>query len=63
MDFVFKIARVKREYDRMKLRANEEIELESTNAVIGALKDILALTDNYFHAKVIFIPDYYFSLK
>eukprot|EP00607_Mallomonas_marina_P009582 CAMPEP_0182417480 /NCGR_PEP_ID=MMETSP1167-20130531/1968_1 /TAXON_ID=2988 /ORGANISM="Mallomonas Sp, Strain CCMP3275" /LENGTH=199 /DNA_ID=CAMNT_0024591095 /DNA_START=171 /DNA_END=770 /DNA_ORIENTATION=+ len=50
------IARIKKEFNRMKERAREEIQQVSNNAKVDAIKDILTVPDNYFRAKAVFDP-------
>ena len=50
------IARVKREFFRMKERAFEEVKLASDKAKVHALKEVLPINDNYVRAKKVFEP-------
>jgi len=50
------IARVKKEFSRMKERAIEEATDASNKAKTDALKEVLPITDNYFRAKPLFEP-------
>ena len=46
------IARIKREFARMKERAFEEATDISNKAKLDAIKEVLPVTDNYYRAKV-----------
>lgn len=48
------IARVKKEFARMKERSFEEAKAESDKAKVDALKEILPVTDNYLRARPLF---------
>jgi molecular chaperone GrpE len=48
------IARVKKEFARMKERSFEEARAESDKAKVDALKEILPVTDNYLRARPLF---------
>lgn len=50
------IARVKKEFGRIKERSYEEAAAISSAAKIAALKEVLPITDNYFRAKKVFEP-------
>ena len=50
------IARVKKEYTRMKERSYEEALTETLEAKSKALSDVLPITDNFFRAKPLFEP-------
>ena len=50
------IARVKKEFARIKERSYEEAAAISSAAKIAALKEVLPITDNYFRAKKVFEP-------
>ena len=55
-EFGDEIARVKKEFSRMKERSIEEAVEASNAAKISALKEVLPITDNYFRAKSLFEP-------
>eukprot|EP01031_Cornospumella_fuschlensis_P032148 gene32148-38887_t len=48
------IARVKKEFSRMKERSYEESVEVSNKAKMDALKEVLPITDNYYRAKQLF---------
>ena len=50
------ITRIKKEFARMKERSFEEATEISNQAKVGALKEVLPITDNYFRAKSVFEP-------
>lgn len=50
------IARVKKEFARMKDRAYEEAATESKKAKVDAIKEVLPIADNYMRAKTLFNP-------
>ena len=50
------IARIKKEFSRMKDRSYEEAVDISNKAKADALKEILPITDNYFRARKVFEP-------
>lgn len=50
------IARVKKEFARMKERAYEEATSVSNKAKVDAIKEVLPIADNYMRAKAIFDP-------
>jgi molecular chaperone GrpE len=50
------IARIKKEFSRMKERSYEETKTASDEAKINALKEVLPITDNYYRAKPLFQP-------
>lgn len=55
-EFGDEIARVKKEYARMKERSYEESQAETLEAKSKALSDVLPITDNFFRAKPLFEP-------
>ena len=55
-EFGEEIARVKKEYARMKERSYEEAQAETLEAKSKALVDVLPITDNFFRAKPLFVP-------
>eukprot|EP00981_Chlorochromonas_danica_P006708 scaffold1463_cov189-Ochromonas_danica.AAC.3 len=50
------IARIKKEFARIRERSYEEAIDVSNKAKIDALKEVLPITDNYFRAKGAFLP-------
>lgn len=50
------IARVKKEFSRMKERSYEEAATESKKAKVDAIKEVLPIADNYMRAKTLFNP-------
>jgi len=50
------ITRIKKEFARMKERSFEEATEIANQAKVGALKEVLPITDNYFRAKSVFEP-------
>lgn len=50
------IARIKKEFSRIKERSYEEATEISSAAKIAALKEVLPITDNFFRAKKVFEP-------
>lgn len=50
------ISRIKKEFARMKERSFEEATEIANQAKVGALKEVLPITDNYFRAKSVFEP-------
>jgi len=55
-EFGGEIARIKKEFARMKERAWEEASEIDNKAKIDALKEVLPITDNYARAKSLFVP-------
>ena len=55
-EFGEEIARVKKEFARMKERSYEEAQTETKDAKAKALIDVLPITDNFFRAKPLFEP-------
>ena len=55
-EFGEEIARVKKEFARMKERSYEEAQAETMEAKAKALVDVLPITDNFFRAKPLFEP-------
>lgn len=55
-EFGEEIARVKKEFARMKERSYEEAHTETKEAKAKALVDVLPITDNFFRAKPLFEP-------
>ena len=55
-EFGGEIARIKKEFARMKERAIEEALEISNKAKSDALKEVLPITDNYYRAKTVFEP-------
>ena len=55
-EFGDEIARVKKEFARMKERSYEEAQTESKDAKAKALMDVLPITDNFLRAKPLFEP-------
>ena len=55
-EFGEEIARVKKEFARMKERSYEEAQAETKEAKAKALVDVLPITDNFFRAKPLFEP-------
>lgn len=50
------IARIKKEFARMKERSWEEASEIDASAKVSALKEVLPITDNYNRAKSLFVP-------
>ena len=55
-EFGGEIARIKKEFARMKERSIEEAVEISNKAKSDALKEVLPITDNYYRAKTLFEP-------
>ena len=55
-EFGSEIARIKKEFARIKERSYEETLEVSNKAKVDALKEVLPITDNYFRAKKVFEP-------
>ena len=55
-EFGGEIARIKKEFARMKERSFEEATDIANKAKVDALKEVLPITDNYFRAKKVFEP-------
>ena len=55
-EFGGEIARIKKEFARMKERSIEEALEISNKAKSDALKEVLPITDNYYRAKTVFDP-------
>ena len=55
-EFGGEIARIKKEFARMKERAWEEASEIDNKAKTDALKEVLPITDNYPRAKSLFVP-------
>lgn len=55
-EFGGEIARIKKEFARMKERAWEEAAEIDNKAKTDALKEVLPITDNYMRAKSLFVP-------
>ena len=55
-EFGGEIARIRKEFARMKERSIEEAVEISNKAKSDALKEVLPITDNYYRAKTLFEP-------
>ena len=55
-EFGSEIARIKKEFARIKERSYEESMELSNKAKVDALKEVLPITDNYYRAKKVFEP-------
>ena len=55
-EFGDEIARIKKEFSRIKERSVEEAVEISNKAKIDALKDVLPIADNYYRAKTVYEP-------
>jgi molecular chaperone GrpE len=55
-EFGSEIARVKKEFIRIKERSYEEAVASANNAKVSAIKEVLPVTDNFERAKSLYLP-------